>query len=137
MGLTRGTNRAHLCRAVLESIALQSADLVEAMLKDSAIPLRELRVDGGASQSGPLMQMQADLLGCDVVRPRETETTALGAAYLAGLGVGLWSSPEEIKAQWRVDRTFRRERPVEDAARLRRDWQKAIQRARAWEESAQ
>ena len=136
MGLTRGTNRAHLCRAVLESIALQTADLVEAMVRDCGLPLRELRVDGGASRSEPLMQMQADLLGCDVVRPRETETTALGAAYLAGLGVGLWTSPEEIAAQWQVDQIFRRERPIEEAARLRRDWTKAIQRARAWEEPA-
>ncbi len=132
MGLTRGTNRAHLCRAVLESIALQSADLVEAMVQDSGLQLKELRVDGGASRSDVLMQIQADLIGCAVVRPRETETTALGAAYLAGLGVGLWADRREIAAHWAQERVFERAAGAEPPEALVRDWRRAIARAKAW-----
>ncbi len=132
VGLTRGTNRAQLCRAVLESIALQSADLVEAMIQDSGLELKELRVDGGATRSDVLMQIQADLLGTEVVRPRETETTALGAAYLAGLGVGLWRDRSEIAAQWAEDRVFRREGDGENYRALRRDWARAVERSKAW-----
>ncbi len=132
MGLTRGTGRAQLCRAVLESIALQSADLVEAMIQDSGLALKELRVDGGASRSDVLMQIQADLLGCAVVRPQETETTALGAAYLAGLGVGLWQNRAEIAAHWAQERVFEREGAPEQHAGLVRDWRRAVERAKAW-----
>ncbi len=96
LGLTRGTTKGHIARAALEGIAFQVADLVEAMGGDAGIPLTELRVDGGASQNNLLMQMQADLLGVPVVRPAVTETTAMGAAYLAGLAVGFWKSPEAI-----------------------------------------
>ncbi|WP_221028830.1 glycerol kinase GlpK [Actomonas aquatica] len=132
MGLTRGTGRAQLCRAVLESIALQSADLMQAMMQDSGLELKELRVDGGASRSDVLMQIQADLLGCEVVRPQETETTALGAAYLAGLGVGLWSDREEIAAQWAQERVFVREGERFRHDALWKDWQRAVRRAKAW-----
>jgi glycerol kinase len=131
-GLTRGSNRAQLCRAVLDSIALQTADLLAAMQKDAGRELPELRVDGGAAASDVLMQIQADLLGIPVRRPRVLETTALGAAYLAGLGVGHWSSPAEIAGQWQLDREFVRERPVEDMTALQHDWAKAVARARRW-----
>ena len=132
MGLTRATNRAHICRAILESIALQSMDLITAMEKDSGIDLQALRVDGGAAASDPLMQVQADLLGCEVARPKSLETTALGAARLAGLGVGFWASQTELQSQTVVDRVFR---PAadRDLTRLKRDWIRALDRARGWE----
>src|SRR5215510_6202495 len=106
VGVTRGTTAAHIARAALESIAYQVADLLDAMAADSGIPLTELRVDGGAATNNTLMQFQADLLGVPVVRPAVTETTALGAAYLAGLAVGFWPSVDAITGQWRVDRRF-------------------------------
>ena len=104
VGITRGTTAGHIARAALESIAYQVGDLLDAVRRDSGISLGELRVDGGASTNDALMQFQADLLGVPVVRPAVTETTALGAAYLAGLAVGFWSSAEEIARQWRADR---------------------------------
>jgi glycerol kinase len=134
VGLTRGTSRAHLCRAVLEAIAFQSADLAACMEKDSGVRLRELRVDGGASRSGPLMQFQADLLGIPVVRPRHAETTALGAAYLAGLAVGFWASQEEIARKWAPGAVFE---PAADRAGLaerRQAWNRAVARAKGWEQ---
>ena len=106
VGLSRGTTRAHIARAALEAIAFQSAEVLAAMQKDAAQPLVELRVDGGATSNDLLMQFQADLLGVPVVRPQVTETTALGAAYLAGLGVGFWRSQAEVAANWRIDRVF-------------------------------
>jgi glycerol kinase len=105
-GMTRGTTRAHIARAALEAIALQSADLLAAMQSDSGVNLAELRVDGGAARNNLLMQFQADLLGVPVVRPRVTETTALGVAYLAGLAVGFWQTPEDIAAHWKLERRF-------------------------------
>lgn len=134
VGMTRGTNRAHFCRAALEAIALQTADLIGCMEKDSGLALKELRVDGGASRSQPLMQFQADLLGTPVVRPRNTETTALGAAYLAGLAVGYWESRDDIARQWARDTVFTPARPSEAMAGLRADWARAIERAKAWEQ---
>src|SRR5690242_17712558 len=133
VGLTRGTTRAHIARAALESIAFQSAEVLEAMQKDSGEKLAELRVDGGASANDLLMQFQADLLGVPVVRPRVLETTALGAAYLAGLTVALWKSREELASQWQVDRRFepRMERG-EAGARMAR-WREAVQRSLRWE----
>ena len=133
VGITRGTNRAHFCRAVLESIALQSADLITCMEKDSGIALRELRVDGGASRSQPLMQFQADVLGRAVVRPKCTETTALGAAFLAGLAVGFWKSRDDITQNWTVDATFIPARPAAEMRALREQWDRALQRSKAWE----
>ncbi len=132
VGLTRGSTRAHIARAALEAIALQSADLFGAMVGDAGIQLTELRVDGGASRNNLLMQMQADLLGVPVVRPRVTETTALGAAYLAGLATGIWSGGAEIAAQWQADRRFEPRLPEpERLARIAR-WREAVERARGW-----
>ncbi len=133
VGLTRGTNRAHFCRAALESIAFQSADLISCMEKDSSIKLKELRVDGGASRSEPLMQFQADLLGTSVVRPRNVETTAMGSAYLAGLAVGFWSSREDITRNWAVDAKFTRVRPESEMTNMRGTWERALERAKLWE----
>ncbi|HMT16758.1 MAG TPA: FGGY-family carbohydrate kinase, partial [Ottowia sp.] len=132
VGLTRGSTRAHIARAALEAIALQSADIFGAMSRDSGIALTELRVDGGASRNDLLMQLQADLAGVPVVRPRVTETTALGAAYLAGLATGVWSGGDEIAAQWAVDRRFEpRLAESERRARIAR-WREAVARSRGW-----
>jgi glycerol kinase len=132
VGMTRGTTRAHIARAALEAIALQSTDVFEAMSSDAGTALRELRVDGGASQNNLLMQMQADFLGVPVVRPRVTETTAMGAAYLAGLAVGLWQDAQEITSLWQIDRVF--QPLLSDAARLakRERWLEALERAKGW-----
>ena len=132
IGLTRGTTAAHIARAAVESIAYQVGDLLEAVQRDSGIPLAELRVDGGAAGNDLLMQFQADLLGVPVVRPAVTETTALGAAYLAGLAVGFWSSPQEIARQWRVDRRFEPSVPQSDVARRKERWREAVTRSRGW-----
>ena len=132
VGMTRGTTKAHIARAALEAIAFQSAELLEAMQKDSAIALQELRVDGGAARNDLLMQFQADLLDVPVVRPRVTETTALGAAYLAGLAVGFWANKEEVQANWRAERKFMPAmKEAERAARLTR-WRQAVAHARSW-----
>jgi glycerol kinase len=131
-GITRGTNRAQLCRAALEAIAFQSADLIAAMEKDSGLDLQELRVDGGVSRSEPMLQFQADLLGTRVVRPRNIETTALGAAYLAGLAVGFWSGPAEISRHWAVDATFRPQRAAAEMAAQREHWDRAVARSKGW-----
>jgi glycerol kinase len=132
VGLTRGSTRAHVARAALESIAFQSADLLDAMQADSGQKLLELRVDGGATANNLLMQFQADLLGAPVVRPKVTETTALGAAYLAGLAVGFWSSPAQVSDNWQVDRVFEPAMPRERAAAMREDWTRAVQRSLGW-----
>jgi glycerol kinase len=136
VGITRGTNRAHFCRAALEAIAFQSADLITCMEKDSGIALKELRVDGGAVRSEPLLQFQADLLGTTVVRPKNIETTALGAAYLAGLAVGFWTSRDDIIQNWQVDRVFHPGRPEAEMAALRAGWNRAVERAKDWEQPA-
>ena len=132
-GLTRGTTKAHIARAALDSIAFQSAELLEAMGQDSGAPLKELRVDGGASNNDLMMQFQADILGVPVVRPKVTETTALGAAYLAGLAVGYWGSTADITAQWQVDRTFEPNMESAEREALMSRWRKAVQRSREWE----
>lgn len=132
VGLTRGTTAAHLARAALESIAYQSYDVLKAMERDSGIALKELRVDGGACANDLLMQFQADLLQVPVVRPKVTETTALGAAYLAGLAVGFWKSRDEIASQWSVDRQFHPQRSAAEMDALRAGWEKALERARGW-----
>jgi len=133
LGLTRGATAAHLARAALESIAFQVADLLDAMHADARIPLTELRVDGGAAANDTLMQIQADLLGVPVVRPAITETTALGAAYLAGLAAGFWKSPDEITGQWRVDRRFDPSMPSSEVRSARARWSAAVERAKRWE----
>ena len=134
LGLTRGSTSAHIARAALEGIAFQATDVLQAMETDSGVRLAEMRVDGGAARNDLLMQFQADLLGVPVVRPKVTETTALGAAYLAGLGVGFWKSSVVFDAQWQVDRVFA---PAIDRARaetLMYGWRKAIERAKNWAE---
>jgi glycerol kinase len=133
LGMTRGTTRAHIARAALEGIALQVADVLEAMQIDAGVPLAQLRVDGGASANNLLMQMQADVLGIPVVRPKNAEATVLGAAYLAGLAVGYWPNIETIARQWQVDRVF--EPQIDAATRLevRALWHKALRRAQDWE----
>jgi len=133
VGITRGTSAAHIARAALESIAYQVADLLDAMAADSGIALKELRVDGGAATNDTLMQFQADLLGVPVVRPAITETTALGAAYLAGLAVGFWPSVDAITGQWRVDRRFEPALPQAAASVLRERWTAALERSKGWE----
>jgi glycerol kinase len=133
LGITRGTTSGHLARAALESIAFQVADLLDAMQADSGIQLTELRVDGGAAVNNTLMQIQADLLGVPVVRPAVTETTALGAAYLAGLAVGFWTSIDEITGQWRVDRRFEPVLPRSEARARRDRWSAAVGRSKGWE----
>jgi len=133
-GLTRGSTAAHIARAALEGIAFQVADVLSAMEADSGIKLTELRVDGGASANNMLMQFQADLLGVPVVRPAVRETTALGAAYLAGLAVGYWRDEAEIFSQWRVERTFEPAMKSDKRASLRATWTKAVTRAKSWED---
>ncbi|MBI3492374.1 MAG: glycerol kinase GlpK [Acidobacteria bacterium] len=133
VGITRGTSAGHLARAALESIAYQVTDLLEAMRADAGIPLKELRVDGGAATNNTLMQFQADLLGVPVVRPAVTETTALGAAYLAGLAVGYWKSVDEVSGQWKIDRRFEPKMPPAAVNALRQRWTKALESARGWE----
>jgi glycerol kinase len=136
VGITRGTTAGHLARAALESIALQVADLLDAMGADCGIRATELRVDGGAAANDTLMQIQADLLGVPVVRPAVTETTALGAAYLAGLAVRFWPSVEALTGQWQVDRRFEPNMRSSDARALRDRWTAAVERAKAWEPGA-
>jgi glycerol kinase len=130
-GLSRGSNRAHIARAALEAIAYQSAELMAAMQKDAALPLTEVRADGGAARNDLLMQFQADLLGVPVVRPKVTETTALGAAYLAGLAVGFWDSQEEIAAQWTCERRFLPAMGADQRATLLAQWARAVERTRS------
>jgi glycerol kinase len=133
VGLTRGTTKAHIARAALESIALQTMDVLAAMQADAGIKLRQLRVDGGASANDLLMQLQADLLGVPVVRPKVSETTALGAAYLAGLAVGFWKSQAEIARQWQVDETFTPAMKAPARKKIAAGWERALERAKAWE----
>ena len=127
-GITRGTKAAHIARAALDGIAFETLDIVEAMQKDAGIPLRELKVDGGASRNNLMMQFQADILGTTVVRPQTTETTALGATYLAGLAVGYWKSLDDIRSQWQIDRTFH---PTSDREPIKAHinaWKEAVRR---------
>ncbi|MEX0329820.1 MAG: glycerol kinase GlpK [Puniceicoccaceae bacterium] len=133
VGITRGTNKAHFCRAALDSIAYQSADLITSMEKDSGLHLKELRVDGGASRSNPLLQFQADLLQADVVRPECIETTALGAAYLAGLAVGFWNSREDIIENWQEASRHQPGIRLSDAAKSQSQWARAVERSKGWE----
>ena len=128
IGITRGTTTAHIARAALDGIAFQTYDIARAMAKDMGAPLTELKVDGGASRNNLLMQYQANLLGIKVVRPKITETTALGAAYLAGLAVGFWKDLEEIKQQWQVERTFEPVPDNEEIAAAKQGWADAVRR---------
>ena len=132
VGLTRGATAAHIARAALESIAFQSADLLDAMQADAGVRLAELRVDGGAARNDFMMQFQSDLIGAPVVRPQITETTALGAAYLAGLAVGFWKSGDEIARQWRTERRFEPSMPAGRVREMRGRWTEAVARAKSW-----
>lgn len=135
VGITRGTTRAHLARAALEGIAYQVADVLDAMRQDSGIPIAELRVDGGASANNLLMQFQADILQVPVVRPKVIETTALGAAYLAGLAVGFWKQVSDIADVWQTDRVFKPLMSPSEVAQRRSRWTEALKRAGGWEET--
>ncbi|HEX9823752.1 MAG TPA: glycerol kinase GlpK [Actinomycetota bacterium] len=130
VGLTRGTTRAHLVRAAVEAMAYQTRDVVDAMVADAGVPLSALRVDGGACVNDTMLQLQSDLLGVPVRRPAVQETTAIGAAYLAGLGTGVWSSKEEVAGHWRLDREFT---PGGDAGPAYADWRRAVERALSWD----
>lgn len=133
-GLTRGTKRAHIVRATLDSMAYQTKDVLSAMEADSGIKLQALKVDGGAVANNILMQFQADVLGVPVDRPQITETTALGAAYLAGLAVGVWNSKEDLVSSWQLNRSFAPEMEAEEATKLYSGWQKAVKRSMDWED---
>jgi len=134
VGLTRGAKREHIVRAALESICYQTRDVLEAMQKDSGITLKNLKVDGGAVANNFLMQFQSDILGVPVDRPKVIETTALGAAYLAGLAVGYWKDKDDIASKWQIDRTFQPEMDSENREKLYKGWKKAVERALNWED---
>ena len=135
VGLTRGSTKAHIARAALDGIVLQVMDVLKAMEADAGIKLKELRVDGGASANDLLMQLQADLLNVPVIRPKVAETTALGAAYLAGLAVSFWKSQADIARQWQVDKRFKPAMKPAVRTRIAKGWERALSRARAWEEA--
>ena len=128
IGITRGTTAAHIARATLEGIAFQTMDIVKAMENDVGVPIAELKVDGGASADNLMMQFQSDILDTSVIRPKVTETTALGACYLAGLAVGFWSGLEEIKSQWQIDKVFTPQAPIEEVAEKKTGWSDAVSR---------
>ena len=132
VGLTRFVNKGHIARAALEATAFQTREVLEAMNADSGVPLTELRVDGGMVVNETLMQFQADLLGVDVVRPLVAETTALGAAYAAGLAVGYWESTDEIRENWGEDRRWVPQLDEAERERLFRTWKKAVERTLDW-----
>ncbi|QDT07952.1 Glycerol kinase [Rubripirellula lacrimiformis] len=134
LGLTRGTTKAHIARAALEGIAFQVADVLDAMKQDADVPIAELRVDGGAAANNLLMQFQADILRVPVIRPKVIETTALGAAYLAGLSSGFWTGCDDIADVWQTDRVFEPTMNADEAARLRTRWSEALDRSRDWEQ---
>ena len=136
IGLTRGTKREHLARAALDSMAYQSYDLLQAMNEESGLPLTELKVDGGASVNDLMMQFQADLLDVTVRRPKVPETTALGAAYLAGLAVGYWKSQEELSNLWELDAEFQPQMQAAERERLMTQWHRAVERSLDWNQSS-
>jgi glycerol kinase len=132
IGITRNTSSAHIARAALEAIALQSMDVITTMSKDSGTDIMEVKVDGGAAVNDLLMQIQADTIRKNVIRPKVTETTALGAAYLAGLAAGYWANIDEIKGQWQVDRIFKPEQDEENVRVLVKGWERALERSKGW-----
>jgi glycerol kinase len=135
VGMTRGTTAAHIARAALESVAFQSAELLDAMQQDSTTPLQELRVDGGGSTNDAMMQFQADILGVPVIRPKVTETTALGAAYLAGLAVGFWSGQDELRTLWQVGKRFEPNMSGDQREERMHTWKRAVERSQGWVEA--
>jgi glycerol kinase len=132
VGISRGTTRAHLARATLEAISFQTRDVIETMESECGLTLPELRVDGGAAANDLLMQIQADVLGREVVRPAVTETTALGAAYLAGLAVGFWKSQDELTGKWQIDKRFQPRMDASQREKLYQGWKRALERAKGW-----
>ena len=132
VGLTRGCNKAHIIRATVESLAYQTYDILEAMQADAGVKLAALKVDGGACKNDFLMQFQADILNCRVVRPKDIETTALGACYLAGLGCGIFKSEDEIKELWEADRVFEPQMDEETRENLYAQWCKAVEKSKDW-----
>lgn len=132
VGITRGTSNGHIARAAIESIAFQSMDLLNSMQADAGLPIKEVRVDGGATVNNQLMQFQSDILGTKVIRPSITETTALGAAYLAGLAVGFWKNLEELQQYWQQDKVFEPAKPQEEVDDLRNTWKRAVRSAQAF-----
>lgn len=134
VGLTRGSSDAHIARAAIESIAFQSMDLLQSMEADAGLPIKEVRVDGGATVNNQLMQFQSDIINTEVIRPKVTETTALGAAYLAGLAVGFWKSIDELQQYWQKDKTFTPSMNDEKRINLQTNWKKAVKAAQAWTE---
>ncbi|HKI46630.1 MAG TPA: glycerol kinase GlpK, partial [Balneolales bacterium] len=132
VGLTRGSTSGHIARAALESIAFQTHDVLKAMESDSGIEIKELRVDGGATVNDTLMQFQSDILGIPLVRPKVSETTALGAAYLAGLASGFWKDTDEIKDQWQVDKRFEPQMPASQVDKITSTWHKAVEKSKSW-----
>lgn len=133
-GITRGVSQGHIARAAIESMAYQVADVIDAMEADSGLETKELRADGGAAANNLLLQFQSDILGVPVIRPQTIETTALGAAYLAGLAVGVWSDQADLRNQWRRDRTFTPSMDSDRADALRLQWEKAVERAKGWQD---
>ena len=134
VGITRGSSNAHIARAAVESIAFQSMDVMKAMEADAGLPIKEVRVDGGATVNNQLMQFQADILNTQVIRPQVTETTALGAAYLAGLAVGFWKNIDELQQYWQKDKAFAPAMQEEKRNELQKNWKRAVKAARAWTE---
>ena len=132
VGLSRGTTDSHIARAALESMAFQTMDVLKAMEADSGLEIKQLRVDGGATANNFMMQFQSDLLHCQVIRPKTVETTALGAAYLAGLAVGYWESTDEIQELWQIDREFDPERKPEEVETSIKNWKRAIDTVQHW-----
>jgi len=132
VGITRGTTSAHIARAALESIAFQTMDVVNAMQADANITVKELRVDGGATANNLLMQFQSDILNTKVIRPSITETTALGAAYLAGLAVGYWESLDDVSSQWQIEKTFEPQMQADQTTELIKEWKRAVHAAQVW-----
>jgi len=132
IGITRGTTRNHMIRAGLDALAYQTKDIINAVIQDGTIEVAELRVDGGAVKNNLLCQFQSDILGIPVIRPKITEMTALGAAYLAGLGSGLWKSTDEIAEQWAIDKVFKPVMSEQDREDLYYGWQEAVKLTRGW-----
>jgi glycerol kinase len=134
IGLTRDTSVGHIARATVDAMAYQSRDVLELMQREAGLSLRSLRVDGGASVNNQLLQFQSDLLNVTVRRPVVSETTALGAAYLAGLAVGYWTDLDDVSGNWALDREFEPRMDAETRTRLTRGWERAVERSRAWVE---
>ena len=132
LGFTRGTTTAHIARASIESIALQTMDVLQAMNADASLPIEELRVDGGATANDLLMQYQSDMMNCKVIRPQITETTALGAAYLAGLAIGFWKDTGEIENYWKAEKNFEPQMKDEERQKIIHQWKKAIKATQVW-----